>query len=134
MFSLKRKKASNAVEEVIELAPVENAAERLDRALSEMCGDGGEDAARIDQAIKIIHADRVMFVQHSGMPQGSQPPCTYAEARASLMAMVARGGDRSVEAYKHLLAVAADNVIAEGRRFNDKDDVEKAFKQYKSQA
>ncbi len=133
MMSFGQKKTAAAPEErVIDVTKVENAEDRRDRALTEMQQSNPDFASRFDQAIKIIHDDRVMFIQHSPMPADQRPQVTYADARNALMAMVARAGDQTVDSYKYIIEMAVQRVLSEGRRFNNAADVEKAFLSYTS--
>lgn len=128
----KKKSATQAEEYVIEVTKVENAEDRRERALTEMSNTTPAFASRFDQAVKIIHDDRVMFLQHSPMPVEQRPQVTYADARNALMAMVARAGDQSVDGYKYIIEMAVQRVLSEGRRFTSAADVEKAFLTYTS--
>ncbi len=127
-----KKSATQAEEHVIEVTKVENAEDRRERALTEMSNTNPEFASRFDQAVKIIHDDRVMFLQHSPMPADQRPQVTYADARNALMAMVARAGDQPVDGYKYIIEMAVQRVLSEGRRFTNATDVEKAFLTYTS--
>lgn len=133
MLSWGQKKTPPAPEErVIEATKIENAEDRRERAFAEMAAASPDFAARFDEAVKIIHDDRVMFLQHSPMPLDQRPQVTYADSRHALMALVARTGDQTVEGYKYVIEMAVQRVITEGRRFSSPADVEKAFLTYKS--
>lgn len=131
-FGSKKATAEVAPERVIEVSKVENAEDRRERAFEEMSRDIPDFAARADQAIKMIHDDRVMFIEHSNIPVDQRPQVTYADARSALMAMVSRAGDQTVDGYKYVIEMAVQRVLTEGRRFKDQADVEKAFLIYKS--
>ena len=133
MMSFGQKKpAAEADERVIEVTKVENAEDRRERALEELSRNNPDFASRFDQAVKIVHDDRVMFIQHSNVPADQRPQVTYADARKAMMAMVARAGDQTVDGYKYVLEMAVQRVLSEGRRFNSAADVEKAFLTYAS--
>lgn len=119
-------------ENIVEVSKVENADDRRERALEEMSRKTPGFAVRLDHAIKIIHDDRMMFIQHSNMPIDQRPQCTYADARKALLAMVARAGDQTVDGYKYVLEMAVQRVTTEGRRFKSTADVEKALQSYKT--
>lgn len=119
-------------EREFEVTKIENAEDRRERALTEMSRDNPGFSARFDLAVKLIHDDRVMFIQHSNLPYDQRPQVTYADARKALMAMVSRAGDQTVDGYKYVMEMAVQRVLAEGRRFNNQADVEKAFLSYKS--
>lgn len=122
-----------AIEErVMEVNKVENAEDRRERALEELCRDNADFAVRLDQAIKIIHEDRVMFLQHSSIPYDQRPLVTYADSRKALLAMVARAGDHPVEGYKYVLEMAVQRVLSDGRRFKDPEAVAQAFLSYQN--
>lgn len=103
-------------EREFEVTKVENAEDRRERAITEMTRDNPDFATRFDQAVKIIHDDRVMFIKHSNMPVDQRPQVTYADARKAMLVMVARAGDQTVDGYKYVIEIAVQRVLSEGRR------------------